>query len=143
MFQSWWMNYFFNHSREMINQTVTGRNSLGRLLTPGGRLRAVKGLGTIVAIGRASKTLLGIEMLKYLFMPLPGYLPPIPELITGFIQFFAADDERERKRAWNKIKYGLKFWIPFSAFARDLNKLLSGEYSIGDFLFYRPKESKK
>lgn len=140
MFQSWWMNYFFNHSREMINQTLTGRNSLGRLLTPGGRLRAVKGLGTITAIGKASKTLLGIEMLKYLFMPVPGYLPPIPSLIVGMLEFFAADDDRERKRAWVKIKRGLKFWIPFSAFGRDLNKLLSGEYSIGDFLFYRPVE---
>ena len=136
------MNYFFNHSREMVNQTITGRNSLGRLLTPGGRLRAVKGLGTITAIGKASKTLLGIEMLKYLIMPVPGYLPPVPQLIVGFMQFFAADDDRERKRAWVKIKRGLKFWLPFSAFARDLNKLLSGEYSIGNFLFYRPKESK-
>lgn len=140
MFQSWWMNYFFNHSREMINQTITGRNSLGRLLTPGGRLRAAKGLGTITAIGKASKTLFGIEMLKYLIIPLPGYLPPIPSLIAGLIQFFAADDDKERKKAWKKIKYGLKFWIPFSAFGRDLNKLLSGEYDIADFLFYRPKE---
>ena len=139
MFQSWWMNYFFNHSREMINQTITGRNSLGRLLTPGGRLRAVKGLGTIQAIGRASKTLLGVEMLKYLFVPLPRYLPPLPELIIGFIQFFVADDKKGRARAWKRIKYGLKFWIPFSAFGRDLNKLLSGEYSVGDFIFYRPK----
>ena len=139
MFQSWWMNYFFNHSREMINQTLTGRNSLGRLLTPGGRLRAVKGLGTITAIGKASKTLLGIEMLKYLIIPVPGYLPPIPALIVGLLEFFAGDDEQERKRAWVKIKRGLKFWIPFSAFGRDFNKLLSGEYSIGDFIFYRPK----
>lgn len=142
MFQSWWMNYFFNHSREMINQTVTGRNSLGRLLTPGGRLRAAKGLGTIVAIGKAAKGLFGIEMLKYLFAPLPGYLPPVPELIAGLILFFAADDEKERQRAWKRVKYGLKFWIPFSAFGRDLNKLLSGEYSIADFIFYRPKEKK-
>ena len=140
MFQSWWMNYFFNHSREMINQTITGRNSLGRLLTPGGRLRAVKGLGTIQAIGRASKTLLGVEMLKYLFVPLPRYLPPLPELIIGFIQFFAADDEKARARAWKRVKYGLKFWVPFSAFGRDLNKLLSGEYSLGDFLFYRTEK---
>jgi len=143
MFQSWWMNYFFNHSREMINQSVTGRNSLGRLLTPGGRLRAAKGLGTIVAIGKAAKTLIGVEMIKYLVAPLPRYLPPIPELIIGLIQFFAADDEKERKRAWKRIQYGLKFWIPFSAFARDLNKLLSGEYSIGDFLFYRSEEKSK
>ena len=143
MFQSWWMNYFFNHSREMVNQTITGRNSLGRLLTPGGRLRAVKGLGTITAIGKASKTLLGIEMLKYLFMPVPGYLPPIPSLIVGILEFFAADDDKERKRAWVKIKRGLKFWVPFSAFGRDLNKLLSGEYSFGDFIFYRPVEEKK
>lgn len=142
MFQSWWMNYFFNHSREMINQSVTGRNSLGRLLTSGGRLRAAKGLGTIVAIGKAAKALVGVEMLKYLVVPFPSYLPPIPELIFGIIQFMAADDEKERKRAWKRVKYGLKFWIPFSAFGRDLNKLLSGEYSIGDFLFYRPKESK-
>jgi hypothetical protein len=140
MFQSWWMNYFFNHSREMINQTTTGRNSLGRLLTPGGRLRAAKGLGTIVAIGKAAKGLFKIEMLKYLFAPLPGYLPPVPELIVGIIQFFAADTDKERKRAWKRVKYGLKFWIPFSAFGRDLNKLLSGEYSVGDFIFYRPKE---
>ena len=140
IFQSWWMNYFFNHSREMINQTLTGRNSLGRLLTPGGRLRAAKGLGTIVAIGKTAKTLFGIEMLKYLIIPFPGYLPPIPELIAGIITFMAADDDKERKRAWKRIKYGLKFWIPFSAFARDLNKLLSGEYSIADFIFYRPKE---
>ena len=142
MFQSWWMNYFFNHSREMINQSVTGRNGLGRLLTPGGRLRAVKGLGTITAIGKASKTLLGIEMLKYLVAPLPRYLPPIPELIAGLIKFFAADDEKERQRAWKRVMYGLKFWVPFSAFGRDLNKLLSGEYSIGDFLFYKAEEEK-
>lgn len=142
MFQSWWMNYFFNHSREMINQTVTGRNSLGRLLTPGGRLRAAKGLGTIVAIGKAAKGLFGIEMLKYLFAPLPGYLPPIPELVAGLILFFAADDEKEKQRAWKRIKYSLKFWIPFSAMGRDLNKLLSGEYSVADFIFYRPREKK-
>ena len=141
-FQSWWMNYFFNHSREMINQSITGRNSLGRLLTPGGRLRAAKGLGTIQAIGRAAETLLGVEMLKYLFLPLPGYMPPIPSLIVGLIQFFGADDDKERKAAWKKVKRGLKFWIPFSAFGRDLNKLLSGEYSISDFLIYKVEKKK-
>jgi hypothetical protein len=140
MFQSWWMNYFFNHSREMINQTLTGRNSLGRLLTPGGRVRAVKGLGTIIAIGKASKALFGVEMLKYLFAPMPQYLPPVPELIAGIIQLLAARTEPDRKKAWKRVKYGLKFWVPFSAFGRDLNKLLSGEYSIADFLLYRPKE---
>lgn len=140
MFQSWWMNYFFNHSREMVNQTLTGRNSLGRLLTPGGRLRAVKGLGTITAIGKASKVLLGVEMLKYLVAPLPRYLPPLPELIVGIIRYLGADDEKARARAWKRIAYGLKFWIPFSAFGRDLNKLLSGEYDLGDFLFYRTEK---
>ena len=142
-FQSWWMNYFFNHTQAMLNQTLTGRNSLGRLLTPGGRTRAVKGLGTIVAIGKASKTLLGVEMLKYLLIPAPQYLPPIPELVMGFIQYLMADDDKERKRAWGRLKHGLKFWIPFSAFGRDLNKLLSGEYDIADFLFYRPKDKGK
>jgi hypothetical protein len=140
MFQSWWMNYFFNHSRAMINQTLTGRNDLGRLLTPGGRLRAVKGLGTITAIGKASKALLGIEMLKYLVAPIPGYLPPLPELIIGIMQYFGAPDEKARARAWKRIAYGLKFWIPFSAFGRDFNKLLSGEYDLGDFLFYRTEK---
>jgi len=81
-------------------------------------------------------------MLKYLIIPLPGYLPPLPELISGIILFFAADDDKERKRAWKRIKYGLKFWIPFSAFGRDLNKLLSGEHSISDFLFYKSEEKK-
>jgi len=140
IFQSWWMNYFFNHSREAINQIITGRNSLGRLLTPYGRLRALKGVGTIQAIGRTAEQLFGIAMLKYLFIPVPGYLPPIPELIAGILQYFAADNDKERKRAATRIKYGLKFWVPFSAFMRDANRLLSGEYDLGDFLFYRPRE---
>ena len=142
MFQSWWLNYFFNHCREMYNQTFTGKNSLGRLLPPGGRMRALKGIGTIQAIGRATEGILGIEMLKYLFVPLPGYLPPLPALIVGLIQFFGADDDKERKRAWKNVKRGLKFWIPFSAFGRDLNKLLSGEWNIADFLFYRTEREK-
>lgn len=141
-FQSWWMNYFFNHSREMINQITTGRNSLGRLLTPYGRLRAVKGMGTIVGISKIMGTVFGLEMLKYLFIPLPSYLPPIPELITGVILYFAADTDREKKEALRRIKYGLKFWVPFSAFGRDLNRLLSGEYSISDFLFYKKRKEK-
>jgi len=139
-FQAWWMNYFFNHSREMLNQTLTGRNSLGRQLTPYGRLRALKGLGTIQAIARTFESLTGMLMLKYLFAPVPGYLPPIPELIAGILQYFAADDDKEKKKAAKRIKYGLKFWIPFSAFGRDLNNHLSGERSIGEFLFYKKKE---
>ncbi len=139
-FQSWWMNYFFNHGREMINQIVTGRNSLGRLLTPYGRLRALKGMGTIQAIARTTESILGIEMLKYLFIPLPGYLPPIPALIAGILQYFAASDDRQKKVAMKKIKRGLKFWIPFSAFARDFNKMISGEFSISDFLLYKKPE---
>jgi len=139
-FQSWWMNYFFNHGREMINQIVTGRNSLGRLLTPYGRLRALKGMGTIQAIARTTESILGIEMLKYLFIPLPGYLPPIPALIAGILQYFAASDDRQKKTAMKKIKRGLKFWIPFSSFARDFNKMISGEFSISDFLLYKKPE---
>lgn len=139
-FQSWWMNYFFNHSRECINQSLTGRNSLGRLLTPYGRLRAAKGMGTIVAIGKIMGSVFGLEMLKYLIIPLPSYLPPIPELIAGIIMYFAADTEKEKTKALKRVKYGLKFWIPFSAFGRDFNRLLSGEYSISDFLFYKKKK---
>lgn len=145
-FQSWWMNYFFNHMQAMWNQTLTGRNSLGRLLTPDGRYRAVKGLGSIVAISKLGKTIFGVEMLKYLFLPAPTYLPPIPELVAGLTQLISAlieDDDRKVKRAWRRIKYGLSFWIPFSQFGKDLNKLLSGEHSIADFLFYRPKDKDK
>jgi len=141
-FQSWWMNYFFNHSREMINQSLTGRNSLGRLLTPYGRLRAMKGMGTIQAIARTAESLFGIEMLKYLFVPWPGYLPPIPALVAGILQYFTADTDKEKRKALRNVKHGLKFWIPFSAFGRDLNKLLSGEYSISDFIFYKKPEKK-
>ncbi len=142
MFQSWWMNYFFNHSREMTNRMLTNRNGLGRMLAKGEQFRAVKGLGTIIAIGKATEALLGIQMLKYLFAPLPGYLPPVPELVVGIIQYLAADDNKERSKAWKRIKYGLKFWIPFSAMGRDLNKFLSGEYDIGDFLVYKKQEKK-
>lgn len=146
MFQSWWMNYFFNHSREMINQTLTGRNSLGRLLTPGGRMRAVKGLGTIVAIGKAAKVLVGIEMAKFLITPFPTYLPPIPALILSIIEYLSTlihGDEQRRKSAERTLKYNLKFWIPLSGFGRDLNKFLSGEWNIADLLIYRGQKEKE
>jgi len=140
IFQSWWMNYFFNHCRECTNQIFTGRNSQGRLLTPRARLRTFKGMGSLIAISKALKTVFGITMLKYMFMPAPGYLPPIPEFVIGVIQLFAADDDKERKAAISRIKYTAKFWIPFSAAWRDMNRLLSGEYDIADYIFYREKK---
>jgi hypothetical protein len=97
-------------------------------------------MGTIVAISKMMGTVFGLEMIKYLILPFPGYLPPIPELIAGILVYLAADTEREKTKALKRIKYGLKFWVPFSAFGRDLNRLLSGEYSISDFLFYKKKE---
>ena len=97
-------------------------------------------MGTIQAIARTTESLLGIEMLKYLFVPLPGYLPPIPALIAGILQYFAASDERQKKIAMKKIKRGLKFWIPFSSFIRDFNKMISGEFSVSDFLLYKKPE---
>lgn len=142
IFQSWWMNYFFNHCRECINQIATGRNSQGRLLTPRARLRTFKGMGTLLAISKALKTVFGITMLKYMFMPAPGYLPPIPELVIGIIQLFVADDDKERKAAKSRIKYACKFWIPFSAAWRDINRLFSGEYDIADYIFYRKEKGK-
>ena len=140
VFQSWWMNYFFNHMREAINQTMTGRNSKGRALTPYGRLRAAKGTGSIVAIGKIAQTLFGIQMLKYLFLPAPGYLPPIPEFVVGVTQFIGADDDKERKQALKRIKRSLSILIPYRAAWRDLNKLLSGEYDIWDYLVYRKQK---
>lgn len=139
-FQSWWMNYLFNHVRECINQTVTGKNSRGKLLTPGARLRAVKGMGTIAALGKAFEQATNIKTVAFLFAVAPAYLPPIPRLIADILQYFSGDDE-QKKRSAKRIKEDLKFLVPFSVAWKELNKLLSGEYDIWEYLTYQ-KEKK-
>jgi len=141
-FQSWWMNYYLNHCRECGCQILTGRNSRGRLLPTGGRYRALKGIGSIHAISRVAEGLFGIEMLKYLFMPEPWIMGPIPALAASILQLFFAKNEDEKKKALKELKRNLKFWVPFSAFGRDLHKVFTGEWDISDFLFYKKKESK-
>ena len=143
-FQSWWMNYFFNHTRETLNQVLTGMNSKGRLLTPYARLRALKGFGSIQAIGRVAEGLLGIEVLRFLFAPgiMPDSLPPMTAFLVSLIRLFASigGDDKDRERAWKEVKRNFKFWIPFSVSARDLNKALSQEQDISEFIFYKKKD---
>jgi len=139
-FQSWWMNYYFNHCREIGNQVFTGRNSLGRGLSKYGRYRAFKGMGTIVAMGRVAETLLGIEVLKFLVTPLPQGWPPIPAFIISVFNYLRASDDQERKRAWKHLKRNLKFWIPFSSSYRDMNKVLSGESDISELILYKKQK---
>jgi hypothetical protein len=140
-FKSWMMNYYFNHVRQMSSQMFTNRNSKGRLLTGRGRLRSLKGLGTIIATGSILEQAFGIHVLKFLVARDLDKLfmldAPVPNFILSLVAFLGAEDERERKVAWGKLKNALKFWTPFSLAGKELWNVLSGEQDFDELLVYK------
>lgn len=145
-FKSWMMNYYFNHVREMSTQMYTGRNSRGKLIPGKGRFRAVKGLGTIVAMGSLMEEMLGIHVLKFLITRDIGKLfmldAPIPNFILSLAGYFAADGPDERKKEWKKLKKAMKFWLPYSLAMKDYYEVMSGEQDFSELFFYMKKEGK-
>jgi uncharacterized protein YihD (DUF1040 family) len=143
-FKSWMMNYYFNHVREMGTQLLTGRNSRGRLLPGNGRLRAIKGIGTIVAMGSVLEEMFGIHVLKFLLARDLDKLfvldAPIPNFILSLAGYWGAEDDRERKQAWKQLKSALRFWTPYSLAVKDMWELLSGSHDFSDILFYKKDE---
>ena len=144
-FKSWLMNYYFNHVRQMMSTMITGRDGRGRLIPGNAKLRVLKGFGTNVALGKIIGDMLGIHVLKFIFARDLTRLfvldSPIPNLIIGLVSYFEADDEEERKKAWSKVKRGLKFYTPYSLALKDFWELFSGEQDFDDVLFYQ-KENK-
>ncbi|KKN59387.1 hypothetical protein LCGC14_0542220 [marine sediment metagenome] len=143
-FQSWIMNYYFNHIRGMTSQLLTGRNDRGRLIPGNGRLRALKGMGTIVAIGKVIEKALGIAVLKFLFLPdlSKPLSAPIPNFILAVAAYWGADNDKDRKIAWKQLKRAFKFWMPYSLAMKDIWEVLSGEQDFDDVLFYKKKKKK-
>jgi hypothetical protein len=143
-FKSWMMNYYFNHTRQMFSQTMTNRNSKGRLLTGRGRLRALKGLGTVAATGKLLEDAFGIHVLKFLIVRDLDKLfmldAPIPNFILSLVSYLGAEDERERKLAAGKLKQALRFYTPYSLALKDLWDSLSGEQDFDELLFYKKDE---
>jgi hypothetical protein len=140
-FQSWIMNYYFNHVREMTSQMFTGRNSKGRLIPGNGRLRALKGAGTISAMGNMVEQALGISVLKFLLFPdlSRPLAAPIPNFILSVAAYFGAESDEERKKAWKALKHALRFWVPYSLAMKDFWDLLSGEQDFSDVVFYKKR----
>lgn len=140
-FQSWLMNYYFNHTREMASQLITGRNSKGRLIPGAGRLRALKGVGTITAMGKLIEGAFGIAVLKFLLFPdlSQPLSAPIPNFILSVAAYWGADDEKEKKAAWRQVKRALKFWAPYSLAVKDMWEVLSGEQDFDEVLFYKKR----
>ncbi len=140
-FQSWGMNFAMNHTREMISQLTTGRNARGRLIPGAGRLRALKGTGTIVALGKVFEGAFDIAVLKFLLFPdLSNPLSaPIPNFILSVFAYWGADGDDEKRRAWAQLKRALKFWLPYSLAMKDMWELLSGEQDFSDVIFYKKK----
>jgi hypothetical protein len=143
-FKSWMMNYYFNHVREMGTQMLTGRNSRGRLLPGNGRLRALKGVGTIVAMGSVMEEMFGIHVLKFLLARDLDKLfvldAPIPNFVLSLAAYWGAENDRERKAAWRQLKSALRFWTPYSLAVKDLWELMSGEQDFSDILFYKKED---
>jgi hypothetical protein len=142
-FKSWMMNYYFNHVRQMLSQTMTNRNSKGRLLTGNGRLRALKGLGTIAATGSIVEEMIGIEVLRFLIVRDLDKLflldAPIPNLILSFVAYMKAEGD-DKEKAYKQLKRAAKFYLPYSLALKDLWNSLSGEQDFDELLFYKKDE---
>jgi hypothetical protein len=136
--QSWWQNYFFKHWREGMIRTFTGETSRGKYIRPVDRLNFLKGQMTILLLTEAVRKTTGLDYERfYLGLgPAPFYLSPLGAVVMGTVRYMTAKTDAQRKRALSSLKYSYKAFIPGSLAWRDLQRFLSGEYNLKQYLFY-------
>lgn len=136
--QSWWQNYFFKHLRECWIRTFTGETSRGKYVRPVDRINWLKGSMTILGITEGIRATTGLDYKRFYFGlgPAPFYLPPLGQLINGTIRYMTAKSDRQRKQALSTLKYVYKAFVPGSMAWRDLEKFMSSEHNLKQYLFY-------
>jgi len=144
LFQSWVQNYYGGHVVEMAYRMKHGRDTSGRVLEPRGRAQALKGLGGILAAGKAMEAMLGISILKFVLFPHDDETPPesIPafQVVDGVYKAAFSDDEYERKKSISNASSVLELLIPGKQAYNDVRKLYE-QQDLKSFLFYDlPKE---
>jgi len=150
--QSWSMNFFGKHVKEMMNRSVRGISGSGRIVRKIDRGNAIKGMAIIAAITAALERATGISMGKFLLCPFPTmFISPALKtlydtgsLITGVATDFVKvltegkdaktilDGMEEHARYIGK---DLSLLIPKNAIEKWLS-WLRGETSTKEFLFY-------
>jgi hypothetical protein len=147
---SWWMNYYTRFLPELIKKAYTRKDVMGRVVPTSERFGIIRLLiltGTLFAIKKASKELTGTtvdytEQVK----PTPLRQAPIAQLGASLIkigQGFTDSNERTRKEGLKELGNTAKIFIPWELAAEDLFKLLKGETTIPETLFYTGRKNKE
>jgi len=147
---SWWMNYYTRFLPELIKKAYTGKDVMGRVVPTSERFGIMRLLiltGTLFAIKKASKELTGTTV-DYTgqVKPTPLRQAPIAQLGASLIkigQGFTDSDERTRKEGLKELGNTAKIFIPWELAAEDLFKLLKGETTIPETLFYTGRKNKE
>jgi len=129
--QSWWMNYVFKFSREAVTRGLKGETGYGAKLPWSRRLGYLRYLilgGTILKeMGYEQSFLIGV---------LPHFLSPAGQLMLGMVNYIAADNDYQRKKAETTMKYSWKAFIPGSGAWQDWDAVWSGEKPLKSLFLY-------
>jgi hypothetical protein len=141
--QSWWMNQFFKHFREVGIRTFTGKTSWGKPIPRSWRWNALKGIVLITGIVEGLRKALGLDYRRFFLLgALPGYLSPPGQLLLGTYLYLAADNDKQRKYAKRTIGRAWKAFLPGSYAWRDVWKVYTGDKPIKSLFFYPEKVPK-
>jgi len=136
--QSWWMNYFFNFTREAATRMFKGENGYGVKLPLLERLGYAKYLliGGIVLNGLGYKK-------SFMFGVLPMYWSPAAGAAMAMYQYAFAQSDYDRQKALERLKRVYQALIPGYLGVKTWAAVLNGEMSMDELFFYGKTEKKK
>jgi len=136
--QSWWMNYFFNFTREATTRLFKGESGYGMKLPPSERFNYLKYLliGGIVLNGLGYKK-------SFLFGVLPMYWSPAAGAAMAVYQYAFAQSDYDRQKAMGRLKRVYQALIPGYLGIKTWNDVLNGNISMEELFFYGKTEKKK
>ena len=144
--QSWWMNYFFKHGREMLIRGFTGKTSWGKEIPFSWRFNALKGLGITWGLIEGMRKALGVDYRRFFMLGvLPAYLSPQGQILLGIYKSVVAKSKYEKRQAQRTLKQSWKAFVPGSLAWKDWQKF----WNTGDvkklisYEEYIPKEKSK
>ena len=139
---SWWMNYFGRHWREMMSR-CRGTTGRGRILTTWERWNAIKGLAIILGVGEAVRRKYKLRISEFLAFPFPKYIQThLFQIMINTYGALTAATQKERDTYQSRVKYNLKMLVPYSGAYKEYIKFINGEITLKEYLFYVEQVSK-
>jgi hypothetical protein len=147
---SWWMNYYNRFLPEVCRRTFHGVDVDGRKVSSNERLAGMRLLmliGILFGVREASEEMLGMTI-DYVGQIKPSFLREAPIIKTLYTlrdvgRGIVDENERVLKKALRELEYTTKIFIPWYLASEELFKLIKGEKSIEDYLFYGNSGNKK